>query len=360
MRRASTIVVFAALAAVFCTSSSRGDLAGRFADGQRQAHDLQSQISADSQKIHGYQGRIADLQARLKVLERSVAIQQRLLREVTAQLNTARARLAYLRRRYAQDRRVLAAQLVAEYESPRPTLVDVVLNARGFDDLLNRMNRIKAIARENARTVKLVNAARVAVAAQTRRLIQVQARRKRTTAAVVVERDQVADLKLAIVGRELAVVRDRGRRARQLRSLRRTLAREAAKLAQQARLAQDASFAVGAPPAGGCANSAFVPHGGQYGFFPAAGTNYSVGQEPIIAARLDVLGRALGLHLIGVSGYRTPQHSVEVGGFANDPHTQGIASDTPGVEGVPEATLQRFCLTRPFGGAREADHIQEG
>jgi hypothetical protein len=27
---------------------------------------------------------------------------------------------------------------------------------------------------------------------------------------------------------------------------------------------------------------------------------------------------------------------------------------------VPEATLRRFGLTRPFGGAREADHIQLG
>jgi hypothetical protein len=110
---------------------------------------------------------------------------------------------------------------------------------------------------------------------------------------------------------------------------------------------------------GGCANTPFVPHGGEFGFFQAPGTNYSVNQEPIIAARLDLMGRILQLHLIGVSGYRTPQHSVEVGGFANDPHTQGLASDTPGVEGVPEATLERFCLTRPFGGAREADHIQE-
>lgn len=79
----------------------------------------------------------------------------------------------------------------------------------------------------------------------------------------------------------------------------------------------------------------------------------------MIAARLDALGRALQLNLIGVSGYRTPQHSVEVGGFADDPHTRGQASDTPGVEGVPEATLERFCLTRPFPGPREADHIQE-
>ena len=45
---------------------------------------------------------------------------------------------------------------------------------------------------------------------------------------------------------------------------------------------------------------------------------------------LDRLGKALHLHLIGLSGYRTPAHSVEVGGFANDPHTRGEASDTPG------------------------------
>jgi len=47
-----------------------------------------------------------------------------------------------------------------------------------------------------------------------------------------------------------------------------------------------------------------------------------------------------------------------VGGFANDPHTQGQASDTPGIEGVPESTLNHYGLTRPFGGAAEADHIQ--
>lgn len=106
-------------------------------------------------------------------------------------------------------------------------------------------------------------------------------------------------------------------------------------------------------------NTPFVAHGGPYGFFPAAGTNHSVNQEPVLAARLDALGRALQLQLTGISGYRTPQHSVEVGGLADDPHTRGIASDTPGVEGVSEATLAQFCPTRPFGGPREADHIQE-
>jgi hypothetical protein len=205
----------------------------------------------------------------------------------------------------------------------------------------------------------MINTNRVAVAAQTRQLAQIQARRKRATAAVVVERDEIAQLRLAIVDREIPVARDRSTKSDQLSALRTELTREANTLEQQAARAQAASFATGAPPAGGCVNTPFVAHGGEFGFFPAPGTNYTVNEEPIIAARLDELGRVLQLHLIGISGYRTPQHSVEVGGFADDPHTLGEASDTPGVEGVPEATLARFCLTRPFPGAREADHIQE-
>ncbi len=99
---------------------------------------------------------------------------------------------------------------------------------------------------------------------------------------------------------------------------------------------------------------------GEFGFFQAPGTNYSVGNEPTIASRLNTMGKALHLHLIGISGYRSPQHSVEVGGFANDPHTRGEASDTPGVEGVPEATLETVRPHAPVPGPAEADHIQLG
>ena len=341
------------------SGSSRGDLAGRYAAGQQRAGRLQQSISSDSQLIRAYEGRISNLEARLKVIQRSVDAQELLLGQVTEQLGDARYRLRSLEARYARGRRVLAAQLVTYYESPQPTLIEVVLRAHGFDDLVNRLSRLKAIARGNANTIRVINTTRLAVAAQTRRLARIQVRRKRAAAAVLVEQDEIAQLRLRIVARELALTRDRSRTAGELRSLRRTLSRQAAALERQAIRAQTAAFATGGSPAGGCTSMPFVPHGGEFGFFPAPGTNYSVGQEPVIAARLDLMGRVLQLHLIGVSGYRTPQHSVEVGGFADDPHTQGIASDTPGVEGVPEATLERFCLTRPFGGAREADHIQE-
>jgi len=359
LRRIAAIGAIAALTVALPAASSRGDLAGRYSADQQRAGELQSQISADNATIQGYQGTIADLQVRVAAVEHSVAIQQQLLQAVRVELSAAREQLATLEAQYASDRHVLAAQLVAQYESPQPTLVDVVLNSRGFDDLLTRLSDLRAIADANAHTVGLVAAARLAVAVQARRLAQDEAHGQRAAAAALVERDQTAQLRLSIVARELAAAQDRSSKANQLTALRTTLAQEAAALDRQAAAAQAASFATGSPPAGGCANTPFVAHGGEYGFFQAPGTNYSVGEEPIIAARLDALGKALQLHLIGISGYRTPQHSVEVGGFADDPHTRGEASDTPGVEGVPESTLEEFCLTRPFPGPREADHIQE-
>lgn len=97
---------------------------------------------------------------------------------------------------------------------------------------------------------------------------------------------------------------------------------------------------------------------GGVGFTQAPGTTYNKGVLPEIASRANKLAVALGLKLTGLSGGRTPAHSVAVGGFADDPHTKNEASDTPGIEGVPKATLNKYGLERPFPGSKEADHIQ--
>ncbi|MGI8507340.1 MAG: hypothetical protein ACR2MK_11175 [Solirubrobacteraceae bacterium] len=359
IRRAASLVLLAAAGWGALAASSTADLTSRYQAGQQRSSRLKSEINAQTNRIQGFEGTIGSLEGRLTAIERSVATQERLLGLVSDQLDAARLRLVRLRAEYAHDLVALAAQLRADYETPPPSVIGVVVDSRGFDQLLNGISDLTTIERRNTRIAEGVRAARAAVQAQARRLAQVQARRRRATAAVIVERDTVAQLKLSIVARELRVVHARSRDTSRLQALQRALVREAQILDQRAAQAQRLSLGGAVAPPGGCANAPFVAHGGEYGFFPAPGTNYAVNEEPIIAARLDQLGKALQLHLIGVSGYRSPQHSVEVGGFADDPHTRGMASDTPGVEGVPESTLQEFCLTRPFGGAREADHIQE-
>ena len=106
------------------------------------------------------------------------------------------------------------------------------------------------------------------------------------------------------------------------------------------------------------------------GFTPDPGTSQTQGQLPLLTARLDALGKALGVTIYGISGYRTPAHSVAVGGYANDPHTQGKAEDI-GVNSllrssaaqISEAELARFGLYRPFDPSgdpnnTEINHIQ--
>jgi len=89
-----------------------------------------------------------------------------------------------------------------------------------------------------------------------------------------------------------------------------------------------------------------------------------------LPAQLNALGKAMGVTIYGISGYRTPAHSLAVGGFADDPHTKGEAEDI-GVNSllrssaaqISEAELAQFGLYRPFDPSddpnnTEVNHIQ--
>jgi hypothetical protein len=106
------------------------------------------------------------------------------------------------------------------------------------------------------------------------------------------------------------------------------------------------------------------------GFIADPGTSQTQGELPVLTAALNSLGKALDVTIYGISGYRSPAHSVAVGGFANDPHTQGKAEDI-GVNSllrssaaqISEAELARFGLYRPFDPSddpnnSEVNHIQ--
>jgi peptidoglycan hydrolase CwlO-like protein len=341
-------------AAPALAGQSQGSLENGISSSTAKEGSLSEAIKADSHQIDGFQGSIDDLQGRLSALESSLAIEREVLDRLRSQLGTARTHLASLVVQLAHDRKVLVAQVVAAYESPPPSIVTVILDAHGFGDLIERLDDLKAVGQENANATNQVINTRAAVAKETKRLAVLTSSHQRETTAVLVQRDEVARLHLALVDHQLEYIHARDRKSSELgelRSHRDTLEKELSAIQIKEYTSQNESFSSGFAGEGGGPS-------GEFGFFQAPGTNYSVGVEPVLVARLNTLGKALHLHLIGISGYRSPQHSVEVGGFANDPHTRGEASDTPGVEGVPESILEKFGLTRPFPGPAEADHIQ--
>jgi Peptidase M15 len=101
------------------------------------------------------------------------------------------------------------------------------------------------------------------------------------------------------------------------------------------------------------------------GFTADPGTSQTEGQLPELTAELNALGKALGVTIYGISGYRTPAHSVAVGGYADDPHTKGEAEDI-GVNSllrssaaqISEPELAEFRLYRPFDPSDNPDNTE--
>jgi peptidoglycan hydrolase CwlO-like protein len=358
VRQLMTLIVLGALAVGGSAgaSSSSGQLENQISSSNARDGELSAGISADSHKIEGFQGSIDDLQTRLNALESSLNVERNLLLSLKSQLKSAHSHLGQLQAQLVVDKRVLVAQVIASYESPPPDIVTVILESHGFADMIERVEDLRSISRENAKATTDTQTEQRAVTAQTKRLATLEASQQSETAAVLVQRDEVAQLHLALVDHQLQYIDARDKKSSELTSLRAhrsELEHELSKIAVSELASRGVAYAYTGP----VGNYTSTPQG-EYGFFQAPGTNYSVGEEPILVAHLNTLGIALHLHLIGISGYRTPQHSVEVGGFADDPHTRGEASDTPGIEGVPQATLARFGLIRPFPSPAEADHIQ--
>ncbi len=235
------LVAVGAVVAV-CASASRGDLASQYATHQHQASQLRSAIKSETTTIQSYEGSLSSLQARLTSVQHRLDIQESLLAQVRMQLTHARERMAALRVQYARDRRLLARQLVINYETPPPNLIDVVLTSNGFQNLLEQMTQLRAIARADAHTTQQVSRARVAIAAQARQLSLIEARRARSEAAVLAEHNRLVQLRLSIVDRKLASVKARAGKQRQLASLQKTLSHEEAALQRQATLAAVAAF----------------------------------------------------------------------------------------------------------------------
>ena len=119
----------------------------------------------------------------------------------------------------------------------------------------------------------------------------------------------------------------------------------------------------GGVPNGGNGQPLFQSDGP--GFVADPGTQQTQGQLPVITADLNALAHALGVTIYGISGYRSPAHSVAVGGSANDPHTKGEAEDI-GVDSllrssaarVSEAELAKFGLYRPFDPSDNPDNTE--
>ncbi len=135
------------------------------------AQDLQSQLDEKeaeldaakeregvlSSEIQGYTEDIDQLAGEVAVLRTREAVVQDRLDRTEARLDRERKYLNVLRDRLVHTMRILKQRLVDIYKSGEPNAIDVVLQADGFDDVLDRYEYLDAIQEQDASIVDRVH-----------------------------------------------------------------------------------------------------------------------------------------------------------------------------------------------------------
>jgi murein DD-endopeptidase MepM/ murein hydrolase activator NlpD len=158
---------------------------------------LTTRISHESAQLQRLTTQVAALRNR----EAAVAAE---LSQKEAELNQAQARLDALKQHLHEAIQILEQRLVAVYESSRPDLITVLLQAHGFQDLLARtqyietlqqddndvVSRVRELRNEMQVTVNTVREARDEIAARKQELDATRARLKQRTTQLATARQK--------------------------------------------------------------------------------------------------------------------------------------------------------------------------
>jgi murein DD-endopeptidase MepM/ murein hydrolase activator NlpD len=160
---------------------------------------LTTSIQSFSNRIDSLQGEIQATQDRLDRAQSSLDRQKNELLEVRDRLEVARDRLARLRSELATARRLLAARLVEIYKSDTPDALTVVLEADGFEDLLERTEFLERISDQDREITDRVRGLRDQAQDQAVELAKLEEREQLAAERILRERDQIASAQNQLV-----------------------------------------------------------------------------------------------------------------------------------------------------------------
>ncbi len=162
---------------------------------------LSSQLSAEQARQQSLSGSLGRLSGLIASLDSQITLVQSRENQVAGELSQDRTTLdltqgalsrerqllARLRRRLAWSRLLLSRQLVSSYEGQRPDLINVVLNARGFTDLLEKLDFLHRAEQQQQSIISFTREAKAEADRASRRLVILEASDRRTTQAAVLQ-----------------------------------------------------------------------------------------------------------------------------------------------------------------------------
>jgi len=160
---------------------------------------LRGQIDGLSSRIQALESRVGDVTLALQTLEQDLALRQQRLSKLNELYRLQSRRLTLLTRQYrlAVDR--LNERLVAIFESPQPSTLDVFLGATSIQDALDQASYLTLIGQQDRAVAREVAASRHAMQLARRRTAAVRARVHGEERALAVRASQENEARSALV-----------------------------------------------------------------------------------------------------------------------------------------------------------------
>ena len=201
-------------------SGKLGDVQARLSAARAKEARLTGQISDVTAKIRSLERKVGDVSQKLSDLEQDLALHQRRLDRLNELFVFETERLTFLRRQYARVVRQLNLRMIDIYEARDPTLVDVILESSSFQDALDQLHYLDAIARQDKRIASLVASARDDVHVARERTKKVRSRVHAETQVVAVRTQQQREVKDQLLASRSSLSGKRSRQKSQLASTR--------------------------------------------------------------------------------------------------------------------------------------------
>jgi murein DD-endopeptidase MepM/ murein hydrolase activator NlpD len=147
-------------------------------------------------------------------------LHQRRLERLNELFDFQTERLTFLRRQYARVVRQLNLRMIDIYEARDPTLVDVILESNSFQDALDQLHYLDAIARQDKRIASLVASTRDQVHVAREQTKTIRSRVHSETQVIAVRTQQQREVKSQLLASQSSLSGKRNRQKSQLASTR--------------------------------------------------------------------------------------------------------------------------------------------
>ncbi|MBD0348959.1 MAG: peptidoglycan DD-metalloendopeptidase family protein [Thermoleophilia bacterium] len=171
---------------------------------------LTSDIESVSGEILTLEREVGDVSQKLRALERDLELHRRKLARLQKLLEIQTARLEYLRAQYRTALERLSRRLVGIYQHDTPDTIDVVMSSSSFSDIVDGLDLIREIGRQDAHVSGQVKAARDQLRLVRARTARTKERVDAATRVIAIRTAQQRALHLRLVARKSGLLRARG------------------------------------------------------------------------------------------------------------------------------------------------------